>query len=304
MKYVLVIALTILTGSVFSQQLTAHWSVDSCMIGEQVTLKIQLRKAPPKVNYQPYAAEVPCEVRIDSSELTQNGSLEIIGRFSDSTYKKNGQSVWEGRYTVTAWDTGVYVFPLIRIPVGDSIYLFQPEDLTVSFVKKKIGDELEEVPVVVETDRWWWLKKYGWLFLFPLSGLIVYVVLRATRRKKAVRAQSLKERALIALESLRKQELWKKDRINEHYIEFSFLLRSFLGARYELNLKERTTYETLLLLRTKGIPEPTLERIRKLLQESDMVKFAMGIPDEESIVLGMAYLEQLIVELSPLELIE
>jgi hypothetical protein len=32
------------------------------------------------------------------------------------------------------------------------------------------------------------------------------------------------------------------------------------------------------------------------------VKFAMGIPDEESILLGMNYFEQLIVELSPLEL--
>jgi hypothetical protein len=115
---------------------------------------------------------------------------------------------------------------------------------------------------------------------------------------------SLQERTRIGLEALRKQGYWKKGQINEHYIEFSFLLRSFLSARYELNLMERTTYETLLLLRTKNIPEPTIGRIRRLLQESDVVKFGMAIPDEESIILGMNYFEQLIVELSPLELIQ
>ena len=66
---------------------------------------------------------------------------------------------------------------------------------------------------------------------------------------------------------------------------------------------ERTTFETVALLRAKEIPEATLERIRLLLQESDIVKFALGIPDEESTELGMNYLEQLILELSPLELI-
>jgi|GEM_PF-1524984 len=311
MRLVVYIAFLLLSGSAIAQPLTARWSTDYCMIGEQVVLTIQFRKAPKTLKYNSYSAEVPCELKMDSSKLTQNGTLEIIGRFSDTTYKKKGEQIWEGRYTLTAWDTGVYIFPLILVDpgIGDTIYNVQPKPLTVSFVKKKIGNELDEVPVIVETDFWWWLKDYWWIgiiLLIVVSILIPILVLRIIKRNKRRPAKllSLKDRTLIALEALRKQAYWKTGKITEHYMEFSFLLRSFLSARYSLNLMERTTYETVLLLRSSNVPEETLLRIRKLLQESDMVKFAMGIPDEENILLSMTYMEQLIIELSPLELVE
>ncbi len=305
MRLFVYIVFLLLSGSAIAQPLTARWSTDNCMIGEQVVLTIQFRKAPKTLKYNSYSAEIPCELKMDSSKLTQNGTLEIIGRFSDTTYKKKGEQIWEGRYTLTAWDTGVYIFPLILVDpgIGDTIYNVQPKPLTVSFVKKKIGNELDEVPVIVETDFWWWLKDYWWIGIILLIGVLILWIRKRNKRRPA-KLLSLKDRTLIALEALRKQGYWKTGKITEHYMEFSFLLRSFLSARYSLNLMERTTYETVLLLRSSNVPEETLLRIRKLLQESDMVKFAMGIPDEENILLSMTYMEQLIIELSPLELVE
>jgi hypothetical protein len=294
----------LLFGTVNGQQLSAHWDRNNCLIGEQVILKIQVREAPKKVNYKPYSGEVPCELLMDSSRLTQNGTLEIIRTFSDTTYRKKGTSFWEGKYTLTAWDTGVYRFPRIQILIGDSLHVVQPAPLAVTFEKQTVKDNLIEVPVILDQDNWWWLKSYWWIGLFPLAAIIILIIRRRNIKRAPKRVLSLKERTQIALEALRKQAYWQKGMINEHYIEFSFILRSFLSARYNLNLMERTTYETILLLRTQEVPEPTLERIRRLLQESDMVKFAMGIPDEETILLGMTYLDQLIVELSPLELVQ
>ena len=305
MRLLVYIAFLLLSGSAIAQPLTARWSTENCLIGEQVVLTIQFRKAPKTLKYNSYSAEVPCELKMDSSKLTQNGTLEIIGRFSDTTYKKKGEQIWEGRYTLTAWDTGVYIFPLILVDpgIGDTIYNVRPKPLTVSFVKKKIGNELDEVPVIVETDFWWWLKDYWWIAIILIIGVLILWIRKRNKRRPA-KLLSLKDRTLIALEALRKQGYWKTGKITEHYMEFSFLLRSFLSARYSLNLMERTTYETVLLLRSSNVPEETLLRIRKLLQESDMVKFAMGIPDEENILLSMTYMEQLIIELSPLELVE
>lgn len=285
-------------------QLSATWSTDSCLLGEQAVLKIRLQKAPKKVEYDQYSGEVPCRMKQNATSLTKEGTLEIIGRFTDTTYDRNGQNVWEGRYTLTAWDTGKYIFPPIRVTAGDSTYSVQPRTLVVSFVKKKTSVDIEEVPVETTFDLWRWFKKYWWAFALPVFGLGVYIALKKTRRKKALRGKSLKERSLIYLEELRRKALWRSGRINEHYIEFSTLLRSYLSGRYEVNLMERTTHETMLLLRAKGLPQETLERIRRLLAESDMVKFAKGIPDEESILLSLSYLEQLIVELSPLDLNE
>jgi hypothetical protein len=304
MKYWWIIALWFVAANVSGQKLTAAWSTDSCMIGEQVTLKIRLENAPKNVEYSQYSGEVPCRVGNGATALTEEGSLEIIGRFTDSTWKKNGKNYWEGTYLLTAWDTGVYLFPPPTIVVNDSSYTVVPKRLVVSFVKKKVNADIDEVPVEIEFDFWRWLKKYWWAFAFPLFGLGVYIALKKSRRKKALRGKSLKERSLIYLEELRKKALWRSGKINEHYIEFSTLLRSYLSGRYEVNLMERTTHETLLLLRAKGLQKDTLERIRRLLAESDMVKFAKGIPDEESILLSLSYLEQLIVELSPLELNE
>lgn len=291
-------------GTVSGQQLSARWNRNNCLIGEQVILKIQVREAPKNVNYKPYSGEVPCELLMDSSRLTQNGTLEVIGLFSDTTYRKKGTPVWEGKYTLTAWDTGVYRFPRIEILIEDSLYTVQPAPLVVTFEKQTVKDNLIEVPVIIDEDNWWWLKSYWWIGLFPLAAIIILIIRRRNIKRVPKRVLSLKERTQIALEALRKQAYWQKGMINEHYIEFSFILRSFLSARFNLNLMERTTYETILLLRTQDVPEPTLERIRRLLQESDMVKFAMGIPDEETILLGMTHLDQLIVELSPLELVQ
>jgi hypothetical protein len=302
MKWTLYIAVLMVSGQLFGQQLRTWWSTNSCEIGEQVVLTIQLKKAPKKVDFKSYTGEVPCEIKNDSSTLTTDGTLEIIGSFRDTSYQRNGQQIWEGRYTITAWDTGVYIFPVVQVALPDSVYTAKPPLLTVVFKKKKIGDELDEVPVIIETDYWRWLKDYWWIGLFPIA-LIVVLWIRKRNNKPVIRVLSLKDRTLLGLDALRKEAYWKKGDINRHYIEFSFLLRSFLSARYGLNIMERTTFETVALLRAKEIPEATLERIRLLLQESDIVKFALGIPDEESTELGMNYLEQLILELSPLELI-
>lgn len=303
MRNALLIAFVVLSGMVNGQQLRAKWSASHCQIGEQVTLTITLNKAPKKVDYRPYSAEVNCEIRTDSSKLTRDGTLEIIGVFRDSTYSKKGERFWTGTYTLTAWDTGVYVFPVVQLMAGDSVYSAQLGDLTVGFEKKKINDELDEVPVIVEVDYFRWFKDYWWIGLILLALFFVWWIRRRNIRRRPPVILSLKERTLLGINALRKQAFWKKDRIDEHYIEFSFLLRSFLSARYDLNLMERTTFETISLLRAKQLPEPTLERIRQLLQEADIVKFALGIPDEETIVLGLDYLEQLVIELSPLELL-
>ena len=302
MRYLQLIALVVFANTLYGQHLTVSWSTDSCQIGEQVQLRLRLTHAPKQVVYRPLEGEVSCGLIIDSSSLTQKGTMELL-QFSDSTFSRKGVRTWEGTYTVTAWDTGIYQFPLLRVVLKDSTYEAVPPSITVSFVKKHVDDEIDEVPVEPFTDRWWWFKKYWWLVFIPVLAIVILLV-RKRNSVKRFRELSLKQRTMIAFEALKKQAFWKKDRINEHYIEFSFLLRSFLSARYELNLMERTTVETLLLLKAKGIPEDTLQRIRQLLQESDMVKFAQNTPDEPTILLSLTRMEELIVELSPLELIE
>lgn len=286
---------------VLSQQLTATWSKKNMQIGEHAELVLRLKKAPKKVVYQPFAQAIPCEMRIDSSSLTQKASLELLENFSDTFYTRSGADYWEGRYKVTAWDTGVFILPEISLALQDTTLSVQPADITVGFKKKAMADGLDEVFEEYPEDGWLWLKNYWWLIFIPVIALII-ILIRRSYEVKTVKTTSLKQRTQAALAALKQEEYWKKDKIDLHYMEFSFLVRQFLSARYGLNLMEKTTYESLQLLKNSSIPADALKRIRELLILSDMVKFAQGIPDEEETERGIQRFEELIVELSPLEL--
>ncbi|NBX80223.1 MAG: hypothetical protein EBQ94_07575, partial [Flavobacteriales bacterium] len=118
---------------------------------------------------------------------------------------------------------------------------------------------------------------------------------------KHVREMSLKKKSLMAIDALEKAELWKRDKVKEHFVELSYILRSYLTSRYELNLLDKTTTETKLLLTAKGIEKPVVDSILNVLNHSDLVKFAASKPSEEIIEKSFFMIRQLIVETSPIE---
>ena len=69
----------------------------------------------------------------------------------------------------------------------------------------------------------------------------------------------------------------------------------------DLNLLDKTTYETKLLLTAKNIDKEVVDSILKVLNHSDMVKFAASKPGEEIVEKSFFMIRQLIVETSPIE---
>ena len=115
---------------------------------------------------------------------------------------------------------------------------------------------------------------------------------------------SLRERTLQAIQQLRKKEDWLHGKTKSHYVGFSAILKQYLSSRYELNLMERTTYETITLLKVKGLDRDMVRRIEVLLRESDMVKFAKTELNDMHIRSSLFRLEEIVTELSPLEIPE
>jgi hypothetical protein len=148
---------------------------------------------------------------------------------------------------------------------------------------------------------------YGTLYVFWwLIPLVVYLIYRwrtnkKTKPKASIQEISLKQKSLLAVDALEKAELWKRDRLKEHFVELSYILRSYLTSRYDLNLLDKTTYETKLLLTAKNIDKEVVDSILKVLNHSDMVKFAASKPGEEIVEKSFFMIRQLIVETSPIE---
>jgi hypothetical protein len=113
---------------------------------------------------------------------------------------------------------------------------------------------------------------------------------------------SLKELTLIAIDKLEKERLWEKGKLKEHYIELSFILRSYLSTLYGINLLEKTTKETNILLQQKGLKEITIQSIINILNESDMVKFAKSQPEEIAVLKISQLARQIVSETSLIQL--
>ena len=147
MRYLLVIAFSIATGFVVAQTLRVFWSRSEMNIGEQVTLTMEVRKFKGDFQFDPVNGTIPCNIRQKGETLwQQSGEIEVLD-FKDTVLTKNGFKTWKGVYTVTAWDTAQYQFPLIRFRLNGKELTGIVGPLTVNFEKKKVDDDIVEAEV-------------------------------------------------------------------------------------------------------------------------------------------------------------
>lgn len=304
MKIRILIALfLVIFSGVKAQEIKVFWTNDSIQIGEQTNLVMLLKKVPSNFKFDPTSGEISCGIKHKGEQLWKNeGVLEILS-FKDTTYVQKGQTIWKGTYTLTAWDSASYQFPMIHFSSTDSSLQKQAAPLFVGFIKRKFDDSIDEVKVVAVDDSAWYNSV--WWFIIPL--LVVIVGLYFWNKQKRLQAKpklSLKMRTNQAIAALKAKGYWKQDKTAKHYIEFSTILRRFLSERYGLYLMERTTYETVLLLKTQNIEPEIISVIQDLLNESDLIKFGKMNADEFTIISSMNRLEEVVIALSPLEVIE
>lgn len=288
----------------FAQTKRVYWVEDSVRIGDKAKLTILVKHKPKQFDYNPISDVFICDVSHKGQTLWKPGGELEIESFQDTTYTGNGITYWKGTYTLIAWDSAKYRLPELWMSWKDSTFAFRVPNLYVGFVKKKVKDGIQEIPIEPENDYWRWIKKYWWAIVMVVIGVIIAILWNKRRKIKKSDELSLRERTLLAIQQLRKKEDWLHGKTKSHYVGFSAILKQYLSSRYELNLMERTTYETITLLKIKGLDRDMIRRIEVLLRESDMVKFAKTELNDMHIRSSLFRLEEIVTELSPLEIPE
>lgn len=312
MRFLIVIALLFTSSISVAQTLNTRLSKKKVLIGEPITLTYSVRSTP-KDAIQFGAKTGEIDVRTNNGgSLTENGvKIEIRDPFKDSITQQKGQQHWVGQYTVIVWDSGRFIIPGPTVQINDSNFQFQDIEIYCDYSKKKadvelydIREEYAEIPPE-ESKFVVFIRNYWWLSLVLLGiVLIIWLVRRLSKEKapvKIVKAMSLKERTLRAIDALENEKLWEKDRLKEHYIELSYILRSYLTVRYDISVLEKTSLETKKLLLLHGLNEDTVDIIGTILSQSDMVKFAKSKPELISILKISTLARQIVAETSPLE---
>ncbi len=290
-------------------------SKDEFKIGESIKYVIQLKLKNNKdsVYYKPYENTIPARQKIQNSMLNTKTpfEFEIYSPFKDTLDFKN--NIWIGRYEITIWDTGYFVIPPGTLKYQDSIYeipallvhvlldAYDPKKDPIEITE--MFEELKDETIVEKIVR---LSKTYWYLYVILGILLLFLLIRKRYKKSEVKPiihkeMSLKDRTLFAIDALDNRKLWMNDRLKDHYLELSSILRMYLTGRYKINFMEKTSSETYKTLQKLGLEKEIIATIRHILSHSDMVKYAKSEPEELDILKVSLLSKQVVAETSPLE---
>ena len=303
---------------VHAQQLLEQISRSSILIGEPVLVKYIVKTAKgDTIVFSEKMDVIPAQLKVGGGSLTQKGTdFELITPFRDSVVPMGKSKKWLGEYALTAWEDGEYILPGPEILINDSTYRFKDLTIKVNLVAQKknvelygIRENFTEIPIEpVSVRAMKFLKRNWWWIAIVVVALILGWLIARRRRwdrelanKKVEKPVTLKVRTIMAVEALDKSELWKKDQLKEHFVELSYILRSYLTSRYGISLLDKTTEQTKILLTQQGLNDETVDVIARILSQSDMVKFAQSRPDVIAILRQSTLVKQIIAETSPLD---
>lgn len=305
-------------GSIFSsqaQQLLEEISQDNILIGEPVSIRYVLKtKMSDTLAFSEKKDVIEGRFKNGGSLSQKGAEFEIIGAFHDTIIAMGMNKKWVGEYVVTAWEDGEYIIPGPTISINDSTFRFDNLSIEVSLVENEEDVDLYDIrenftdipdqpfsPMKFLKQNWWWIA--------IVAGALIFGWLLVRRRRwdkeienrEEIRPMNLKERTIKAVEALDNSELWNKGQLKEHFVELSYILRSYLTARYNISLLEKTTEQTKYILTKQGLNDETVDTIARILSQSDMVKFAKSKPDTISILRQSTLVKQIIAETSPLD---
>ena len=242
---------------------------------------------------------------VASKHETVYKGIEILD-IKDTNYISQDDSISQRIYSVVAWDSCELALDGFEYSIGGKTIKSEKVYLKVRLYEIVEGVELYDIKELFST---WKSKASGSrVLLWVLMGLIIVLVLSASiiliKRYLAINNKGdhelpLEERVLLAINQLYSEELWLNDKLQEHFVRFSYLLRSYLTERFELSFLDKTTLQSKILLKKIDINESSRTKIVELLTSSDYVKFADSSMSNERIAFLKIALTNIIEETTP-----
>lgn len=172
---------------------------------------------------------------------------------------------------------------------GDSI-LLQVRD--VDDLDTAIESIRDIADIIHEPLHWWDVARWpvGLIVLVFVAAAVLYIVSRVHQHKPIIQLPTRPqlpphEKALQALEQLRRKQLWQQGHVKAYHTELTDIVRQYLESRCGFNATERTTDQTCeafaewALSQDLGIDKDSLQnQMDEMLRTADMVKFAKSEP--------------------------
>ncbi|CAL2088229.1 conserved hypothetical protein [Tenacibaculum dicentrarchi] len=196
------------------------------------------------------------------------------------------------KYILTGFDSGAFYIPQQQIFIKNQAYL--TDSLLVNVATIAIDTtKAQKFPIKgIKTEGYQYndFEQYFWwvIALLILIGALLYYFI--IRKKKEIKEEIIVpllppyEEAIEKLQALDKKLLWQNNQTKKYYSELTNIVRGYIERELKLPALEITTDELMDVLNDfnniKSIEtdKETIDKLKKLLQESDLVKFAKSKP--------------------------
>ena len=266
-------------------------------IGEQFQLKISV-------------AEIQ-NVIIPKIQLK---GLEVI----DSTRIDTIKNSLIRRYILTGFDSGAFYIPQQQIFVKNQAFL--TDSLLVNVATIAIDTtKVKKFPIkTIKKEPYTFddFKIYIYLILAILAIIGFWIYWFVVRKRKETedaptyRTLPPYEEAILRLTELDEKLLWQNNKVKEYYSELTEIVRGYIERELKVPALEKTTDEVLEMIKdfksadSIETSKETIDRLKDLLREADLVKFAKSKPLAIEIEDDRRDAEFIIGHLKPKQIIE
>ena len=240
--------------------------------------------------------------------------LEVI----DSTRIDTIKNSLIRRYILTGFDSGAFYIPQQQIFVKNQAFL--TDSLLVNVATIAIDTtKVKKFPIkTIKKEPYTFddFKIYIYLILAILAIIGFWIYWFVVRKRKETedaptyRTLPPYEEAILRLTELDEKLLWQNNKVKEYYSELTEIVRGYIERELKVPALEKTTDEVLEMIKdfksadSIETSKETIDRLKDLLREADLVKFAKSKPLALEIEDDRRDAEFIIGNLKPKQIIE
>lgn len=323
-RYILIylsamLALQMAVAQSSAPTITSTISADTVMIGDRVTLTVEVEK---DVMQNVVFPSFDFKQNENEGEEEKEPSIEIIHDYAPDTISQQGRRVrLRKRYEMALYDEGIYHLGRAQVLYVDKNLI----DTLVAERDNKVVVETFQIDSTMTTVRDLKPQKTLKLRFAEFSGylaialvvaallaLAIYLLARYLHKRGRRLSDIFKPTppspahivAIEALEKLRDEKLWQNNKHKLYYSGLSDILRTYLAGRFEVGAMEMTTDEIVEALRGIEIEQKQKMDLVAVLRDADLVKFAKAMPEAEENEAAYNKAYYFVEETKPVEVVE
>lgn len=252
------------------------------------------------------------KIKLPELKDTLTFHIEILDQKIDTVLEGEKKKLVQ-RLSLTSYDPGDFLIRSLPVVINSDTILSKSFQIKVDEVKIDSAN-LQGFPIkpIMQEEYTWkdYWNKY-WIYLVVgavvfLTLLIVAILFLREKKNKGGKTFTVKtpyEEAIDALKNIDKRKYLEKGQLYPFYSELSFLLRRYVGRVFHFSSLELLSDDLVdYFQKSTHLQKEDIEKLKEFLYDSDLVKFAKAVPDEQKHELYKKWVEGLVERIKPMEL--